>query len=687
MSYRHSLSRTVSFALGYAVAVLIGRRVALDQAGVALVWPAAGVGALWLCAQRHAPARWADLTALPLVLASVTVLTGAPPVAAAGYGCAGLTQALAFRRMLIRLRPALWGAAGTEPMRSPRDLWGLLGAAFGASVCGCTVASVGEWISGGGYPVAATATNLARNTTSILIIGSAGVFAGAALAAWRARSEPAAGWWARSRALLAAAPRRRMAEYPAIVACTTVAYLAGFAYEDRLPLSFALLGWTVLVATRLSSPFVLLHNSLVGVIAVQLALGGSGPFAHVADSAVRAVLVQLFVALVALVGLALALGRDERAQLHSELAREKELLGAIIDSMADGLAVIEPDGRVSLRNPAVGRLLGGVSSPGDRFAGAAWFGLHKVDGRPFPDEELAHLRALAGEDVRGVEMLVRNPGVPEGRIVKVSATALSRPDGTHSAVVLFHDVTAERRHCDELTNFAGVVAHDLLNPLAGVEGWTEAVHEAVAGAPQHPRLDQALTDLARLSRTAARMRGLIDGLLAYATARQGTVAAVPVDTAALVADVTSARADATAAAGGPAPEFVIGDVPPVAADPVLLRQLLDNLIGNAIKYTAAGVTPRLTITAHRFGDMVTIAIADNGVGIPAGQHEAIFGDFHRAHAGGDFLGTGLGLAICRRIVERHGGTITATDNPGGGSRFTFTLPAAAVTTPPLLTAA
>ncbi|WP_433832800.1 sensor histidine kinase [Actinoplanes sp. CA-015351] len=669
MSYRLALARTVLFALLFGTAVYIGRRSALDHAGTSLVWPAAGVGAIWFCAQRFARTKWLDFVVLPVVLAAVMLATDAHPAQAAGYGVAGFVQASVFGVLLSRWRPGLWGGGGTEPMRAPRDLWALLGAAFGASVCGCAVGSLGEWLDKGRYPLELVVLSLARNTASILIIGSAGMFAGAALSRW--------GSW-RLRLRLAGTSHWRILEYVGIVACTTGAYLAGFAYEDRLPLSFALLGWTVLVATRLSSPFVLLHNSVVGAIAVQYTLGGSGPFADVQDSAVRAVIVQLFVALVCVVGLALALGRDERRHLHNQLAREKDLLRAIIDSMADGLAVIEPDGRVSLRNPAVSTLLGGVTSPGDRMAGAGFYGLYHVDGTPVPDNDLAYLRALAGQDVHGVEMLVRNSGVPEGRFVKVNATALLRPDGSHRAVVLFHDVTAEHRHRDELTNFAGVVAHDLLNPLAGVDGWTSAVHESVAAAPPHPSLEQALDDLDRLSRTSARMRGLIDGLLAYTTARQATASPVPVDTVELVADVTSARADAAVAAGKVEPKFSIGVLPPVAADPVLLRQLLDNLIGNAIKYTAPGVTPFLTIDAHRAGDLVTFTIADNGIGIPQGQHAAIFGNFHRAHTSSTFLGTGLGLAICQRIVERHGGTISASDNPGGGSCFTFTLPAATV---------
>jgi signal transduction histidine kinase len=86
------------------------------------------------------------------------------------------------------------------------------------------------------------------------------------------------------------------------------------------------------------------------------------------------------------------------------------------------------------------------------------------------------------------------------------------------------------------------------------------------------------------------------------------------------------------------------------------------------------VQPYLRITAESDGEMVAVSIVDNGIGIPAGQHDAIFDNLHRAHLSGGYLGTGLGLTICKRIVERHGGTITAADDPGGGSRFTFTLP-------------
>ncbi|MCU7724416.1 PAS domain-containing sensor histidine kinase [Actinoplanes sp. KI2] len=690
MSYRRSLARTASFALLYGAAVLLGRKTALGPAGIGLVWPAAGVSAVWFCAQWRARARWADAVALPLVLLATTLVIRPPGVAAAilAIGVAGVVQAVVFCRLLSWLRPNLWGAGGTEPLLCTRDLWGLLGAAAGASLCGAGLGVAGEWMVHGGWHWSHFALYLTRHVAGILVVGSVGVFAGSALATFRDRYGSVAEWRRCQARMLAGTSRWRIAEYVVIIAGTTGAYLICFGYAGRLPVSFTLLGGSVLVGARLASPLVALYNVAVAGIAVRYTLGGTGPFAHVADPLTQNVIFQLFVTLVAVVGLALSLGRDERAALLAELAEEKAelavqqtrtaahagLLTTIIDSMADGLAVIEADRRISLRNPAFTRLIGGATHP---YADEA-FGIFHLDGSRYTDDEFCYLHALAGEDVHDVDVLVRRDGGAESSIVRVTATPLRHPDGTCSAVILLHDVTAERRHRDELTNFAGVVAHDLLNPLASVDGWTVAAIDALSGLPHQPGLDEALADLARLGRAAARMRGLIDSLLAYATAREATVSPMPVDLAGLVADVADARRDAAVAAGRPEPRFVIDELPPVQADPVLLRQLLDNLIGNAIKYTAAGTTPTLTITGHRDGSMIEIRIADNGIGIPEGQHDAIFGNFHRAHPGEGYQGTGLGLAICRRIVERHHGAIRATDNPGGGTCFVFTVPAAAL---------
>ena len=114
------------------------------------------------------------------------------------------------------------------------------------------------------------------------------------------------------------------------------------------------------------------------------------------------------------------------------------------------------------------------------------------------------------------------------------------------------------------------------------------------------------------------------------------------------------------------------------ADPGLLRQLLDNLVGNAIKYTAPDQQPWVQISSEADDEpgWIRVEVVDHGVGIPEGEEELIFEEFHRGPQEGRSAGTGLGLALTRRIVALHGGHMLARRNPEGGSTFLFTLPEA-----------
>jgi diguanylate cyclase (GGDEF)-like protein len=298
-----------------------------------------------------------------------------------------------------------------------------------------------------------------------------------------------------------------------------------------------------------------------------------------------------------------------------------------------------------------------------------FYGLFHPDGQPLQPEDMPYRQALAGIAVRNMDVLVRNPGLPDGRILSVSAVALPDAGGERLAVSIFHDVTAERRHRNELASFAGVVAHDLQNPLATVEGWSELLAETIGESEQTDAVN-------RIRRAAARMRNMINDLLEYTTARDAALAPTMIDLGDLVNDIAIARIDQAQSHDTPIPTFAIGELGPVYGDPVLIRQVLENLLGNAIKYTAPGTAPHTAVDTEVLGDLVTVTIDDNGIGIPAGQHEVVFDDFHRAHRAAGYAGTGLGLGICKRIVERHGGTIRATENPAGtGTRIMLELPA------------
>jgi hypothetical protein len=178
------------------------------------------------------------------------------------------------------------------------------------------------------------------------------------------------------------------------------------------------------------------------------------------------------------------------------------------------------------------------------------------------------------------------------------------------------------------------------------------------------------------------MAGLIDTLLAYTTSRDAALNVRTVPLGPLVADVVTDRVGHPRPDGGPPPDVYVGRLPEVDADPAMLRHVLDNLIGNSLKYIQAGRAARIDVTAAPAAPgWARVEIADRGIGIPDQDKPNIFESFHRAETAAGYAGTGLGLAICRRIVERHGGAIGVADNPGGGTRFHFTLPLAGATPP------
>lgn len=251
------------------------------------------------------------------------------------------------------------------------------------------------------------------------------------------------------------------------------------------------------------------------------------------------------------------------------------------------------------------------------------------------------------------------------RIMSMSSVAM--PDDDERSVLVVRDITLERELRTELAAFAGVVAHDLRSPLAGIDGWTELVEDQLESGEQldHDLLRECVSKVRASSR---RMRELISSLLQHATSTNRRLESATVDLEALVAEVVAGHAVGS--------HVRFGRLPVVRADEMLLRQVLDNLIGNALKYVAPGECPQVTVSARTVSsDRVAVAVSDRGIGLPEGEHKAVFEEFHRAHR--EYDGSGLGLAICRRIVRRHGGTIVARDNPDGtGSVFEFTIPTA-----------
>jgi len=223
----------------------------------------------------------------------------------------------------------------------------------------------------------------------------------------------------------------------------------------------------------------------------------------------------------------------------------------------------------------------------------------------------------------------------------------------------------------DLEQFAYVASHDLQEPLRKVSSFCQLLQRRYGG-----QLDERADQYIGFAVDGAqRMQRLINDLLAFSRVGRSTAAFETVDlreiALAAAAQVETTRSELDG-------EIVVGDLPQVQGDPVLLRQLLLNLIGNGLKFHRPGIAPVVTLecTEAPDADHVAFAVTDNGIGFEPVYADRIFRVFERLHPRDIYAGTGIGLALCRKIAERHGGSIEADGVPGEGATFTVVLPAA-----------
>ncbi|WP_394672665.1 ATP-binding protein [Limnobacter sp.] len=228
-----------------------------------------------------------------------------------------------------------------------------------------------------------------------------------------------------------------------------------------------------------------------------------------------------------------------------------------------------------------------------------------------------------------------------------------------------NDRTAElTRSNSELEAFTYTVSHDLRAPLRAIDGFSSILKEDFAeGLPEDAR---GLLD--RISNNARQMGGLIDGLLDFSRLLRTDVARVRVDQHQLLDQILD-QLDAKRKN-----VVEVCELPVVYADPVLLKQVWMNLIDNALKFSSKADQPKVTVECEKLGRFYSFSVRYNGAGFDMKYADKLFNVFERLHHRKDFDGTGVGLAIVKRIIERHGGEISARGELGQGACFTFTLP-------------
>ncbi len=241
---------------------------------------------------------------------------------------------------------------------------------------------------------------------------------------------------------------------------------------------------------------------------------------------------------------------------------------------------------------------------------------------------------------------------------------------------LVNERTRELKQTDEeLQKFIYIASHDLQEPLRKIRTFGDRLKTRFT----EPMDERSHHYLERMDREVDRMQGLIYDLRIFSSISSKAQPFVPVDLGSVVLEVVSDLEEKIKQSGG---KVEIGQLPKIDADPLQMHQLFQNLIGNALKFAKKNEDPVIKVHgmfsnrngAEAENDYYQLTVEDNGIGFDEKYAERIFGVFQRLHDKSEYEGTGIGLSVCKKIVERHGGSITAKSEPGEGAKFIITLP-------------
>jgi signal transduction histidine kinase len=369
---------------------------------------------------------------------------------------------------------------------------------------------------------------------------------------------------------------------------------------------------------------------------------------------------------------------DHQYAKHS-LRETEENLRELISVMPASVYACDRDGVITYFNPHAVEIWGRTPELDD----SPWSFLdsrrmYRTDGTPLRPEEAPLREVLAtGVAVINCELVVERPDLSRINVL-ANITPLRDSTGAVSgAVSIFQDITELKRVQQEreellgelqrsnreLSQFSYTVSHDLKAPVNHVRALTQLL------VRRDPKMREDSSRLLTLIEQAAdRMERLIESLLRYAQAGQGQLEHKRVAVNPIIESVRLTLAPLITKTGA---QIICRPLPAVEADPVLMEQLFQNLIANAIQYHRADETPVVEISGERLGDEWQFAVKDNGEGVPPGYRDGIFEPLKRLH-GEESAGSGLGLALCRTIVARHGGRIWVESEVGKGATFLFT---------------
>ena len=377
----------------------------------------------------------------------------------------------------------------------------------------------------------------------------------------------------------------------------------------------------------------------------------------------------------------------ERKRAQESLLR----LAAIVESSSDAIMGTALDGTIFTWNPGAEKLFGystgeavgrhiGILVPADRENEVPQI-LDRI-GRSESTENYETVRLHKDGTQIDVSITVSPIQDSAGEIIGASRIARDITEQKRAEAQL-KALAADLLHSNrELQDFASVASHDLQEPLRKIQTFADHLAENSISALS----DESRDTLKRIQNAAGRMQALINDLLSLSRISSRAQPFVRVDLNKVAREVLSDLEVRLKETGG---RVDLSEIPTIEAEPLQMRQLFQNLLGNALKFNSPGRAPIVSIHAELIGaeedlagssseartqQLCQITFEDNGIGFDEKYVDRIFAMFQRLHGRNKYEGTGMGLAICRRIAEHHGGGITARSIPGTGSTFTVTIP-------------
>lgn len=348
---------------------------------------------------------------------------------------------------------------------------------------------------------------------------------------------------------------------------------------------------------------------------------------------------------------------------------EQRRLERVIAAIPEAVVVVAPDRSVVAANSVAGELFGSdIDADFSRR-------LLAPDGSPFDQEQLPIERAReTREPVEGIELSI-DRGNGHVRPLLASAAPILDEHGVVTAVVgAFRDITTLKEAARIKDEFVSVVSHELRSPLTPIRGYVQLVARELAREGNH---DLQVQRLNSIDGHVVRLARLVDDLLDVSRMRAGSLEIRPIES-----DMVELSRDVVQVRSIGEPEGRLAFVAKHSTvtgkwDPDRVQQVIDNLVGNALKYSPPEGT--VTVTVDSVDGQAVISVADQGTGIGEADRQNIFGAFFRTTeaTSSQAPGLGLGLYICRELVRAHDGSIEVLEAPGGGAEFRVTLPAEA----------